>query len=187
VSPGFDLLVVLVESCGLLLLPSKKKHPALISCPCFWKEQGGQVGFVATTLCVVLSAETVSVDPVTGWLLLPDKWGDVHQAVLLADGSYQLNPVPLAQLGPGRVLGSKIDQQGNLIMCDVLKVRTATNELLYHLMCWQLRKVDAILKDASRVHVSVCLFCCLLVCLFVCLFVCLHAIERSCGGALHPA
>lgn len=72
-------------------------------------------------------AETVSVDPDTGQLLLPDKWGDVHQAVLLPDGSYQLNPVPIAQLGPGRVLGSKVDHEGNLIMCDVLKVLTASS------------------------------------------------------------
>jgi hypothetical protein len=47
----------------------------------------------------------------------------VHEALPLDDGSYQLNPKPLAQLGPGRVLGSKLDADGNLVMCDVLKVR----------------------------------------------------------------
>jgi hypothetical protein len=73
-------------------------------------------------LCTV---ETVTVESSTGRLLLPDKWGDVHEALLLADGSYQLNPKPLAQLGPGRVLGSKLDADGNLVMCDVLKVRAA--------------------------------------------------------------
>jgi hypothetical protein len=73
----------------------------------------------------VCAAETVAVESATGRLLLPDKWGDVHEALPLADGSYHLNPKPLAQLGPGRVLGSKLDADGNLVMCDVLKVRTA--------------------------------------------------------------
>ncbi|WIA17796.1 hypothetical protein OEZ85_009308 [Tetradesmus obliquus] len=67
------------------------------------------------------NVETVTVEASTGRLLLPDKWGDVHEALQLADGSYQLNPKPLAQLGPGRVLGSKLDADGNLVMCDVLK------------------------------------------------------------------
>eukprot|EP00882_Tetradesmus_deserticola_P020787 GHRQ01022464.1.p1 GENE.GHRQ01022464.1~~GHRQ01022464.1.p1 ORF type:complete len:399 (+),score=115.02 GHRQ01022464.1:178-1197(+) len=67
------------------------------------------------------NVETVTVEASTGRLLLPDKWGDVHEALLLANGSYQLNPKPLAQLGPGRVLGSKLDADGNLVMCDVLK------------------------------------------------------------------
>jgi hypothetical protein len=50
----------------------------------------------------------------------------VHEALPLADGSYRLNPKPLAQLGPGRVLGSKLDADGNLVMCDVLKVRATS-------------------------------------------------------------
>lgn len=58
----------------------------------------------------------------TGNLLLPDKWGDVHLAALQPDGSYRLQQQPLAQMGPGRVLGTKLDAQGNLVMCDVLKV-----------------------------------------------------------------
>lgn len=65
------------------------------------------------------------MDPSTGRLLLPDKWGDIHEALLLEDGSYQLNQTPIAQLGPGRVLGSKMDAEGNLVMCDVLKVSKA--------------------------------------------------------------
>jgi hypothetical protein len=67
-------------------------------------------------------AETVSGEASTGHLLLPDKWGDVHMAVQLPDGSYSLQPQPLAQLGPGRVLGNKMDADGNLVMCDVFKV-----------------------------------------------------------------
>lgn len=62
------------------------------------------------------------MDASTGSLLLPDKWGDVHVAHQLPHGSYQLLPRPALQMGPGRVLGSKLDAQGNLIMCDVLKV-----------------------------------------------------------------
>lgn len=70
-----------------------------------------------------MHAETVSVDPASGRLLLPDKWGDIYEAHMSKNGSYTLNPRPIAQLGPGRVLGSKVDAQGNLVMCDVLKVR----------------------------------------------------------------
>ena len=68
------------------------------------------------------AAETVTVDGGTGDLLLPDKWGDVHRARHLANGSYMLLPQPVVQMGPGRVLGSKLDAAGNLVMCDVLKV-----------------------------------------------------------------
>lgn len=71
------------------------------------------------------NAETVTVESATGRLLLPDKWGDVHEALPQPDGSFLLNPKPLAQLGPGRVLGSKLDAEGNLVMCDVLKVSSS--------------------------------------------------------------
>lgn len=73
-----------------------------------------------------MHAETVTGDPATGNLLLPDKWGDVHLAQHLPDGSYRLQRPPLASLGPGRVLGSKLDAQGNLVMCDVFKVGEVT-------------------------------------------------------------
>jgi hypothetical protein len=69
--------------------------------------------------------ETVAGDA-RGRLLLPDKHGAVHVAEPLpgsTDGSYALQRQPLAQLGPGRVLGTKLDAQGNLVMCDVLRVR----------------------------------------------------------------
>lgn len=68
------------------------------------------------------AAETVTEDPSTGSLLLPDKLGDVHLALRAADGSYSLQHPPLARMGPGRVLGSKLDAAGNLVMCDVFKV-----------------------------------------------------------------
>lgn len=68
----------------------------------------------------------MTVDPKDGRLLLPDKWGDIHEARQLSDGSYVLNPRPIAQLGPGRVLGSKLDAEGNLVMCDVLKASWST-------------------------------------------------------------
>eukprot|EP00878_Enallax_costatus_P025649 GHUV01027461.1.p1 GENE.GHUV01027461.1~~GHUV01027461.1.p1 ORF type:complete len:393 (+),score=76.33 GHUV01027461.1:116-1294(+) len=67
------------------------------------------------------NVETVTVDPQTGSLLLPDKWGDIHIADLLPDGTYALQPRPMAQLGPGRILGNRLDADGNLILCDVLK------------------------------------------------------------------
>lgn len=67
------------------------------------------------------NVETVTGDPATGDLLLPDKWGNVYLAQRMPNGSYTLQQPPLARMGPGRVLGSKLDAQGNLIMCDVLK------------------------------------------------------------------
>jgi hypothetical protein len=68
-------------------------------------------------------AETITGDPTTGSLLLPDKLGAVHLAHRLPNGSYSLRRKPLAQTGPGRVLGSKLDVEGRLVMCDVFKVR----------------------------------------------------------------
>jgi hypothetical protein len=68
-------------------------------------------------------AETITGDPTTGSLLLPDKLGAVHLAHRLPNGSYSLQQKPLAQTGPGRVLGSKLDADGRLVMCDVSKVR----------------------------------------------------------------
>jgi len=72
------------------------------------------------------NVETVTGDPATGDLLLPDKWGNVYLAQRMPNGSYTLQQPPLARMGPGRVLGSKLDAQGNLIMCDVLKVSGPT-------------------------------------------------------------
>lgn len=37
-------------------------------------------------------------------------------------GQWVLSPEPLAKLGPGRPLGYHFDHDGNLIVCDSLKV-----------------------------------------------------------------
>lgn len=79
-------------------------------------------------------AETITVDPATGNLLLPDKLGAVHLAHRLPNGSYSLQQKPLAQTGPGRVLGSKLDAEGRLVMCDVSKVRPPYCEVLANLL-----------------------------------------------------
>jgi hypothetical protein len=42
----------------------------------------------------------------------------VRRAVQAGDGSWQLQPRPLAQLGTGRVLGGKFDRAGDLWLCD---------------------------------------------------------------------
>jgi sugar lactone lactonase YvrE len=52
-----------------------------------------------------------------------DKYAWVREALPQPDGSYQLQPRPLAHLGPGRPLGAGFDADGNLIICDALKVR----------------------------------------------------------------
>lgn len=91
--------------------------------------------------CARVLAETVIVEDGTSRLLLTDKFGDVHEALLLENGSYHLNPRPLAQLGPGRVLGNKLDANGNLVMCDVLKVQfqellKVTPMMAWSVACW---------------------------------------------------
>jgi hypothetical protein len=50
-----------------------------------------------------------------------DKWGYVHIASKEGD-SYQLEPEPLCYVGPGRPLGFHHTPDGNLVICDSLKV-----------------------------------------------------------------
>jgi hypothetical protein len=60
-------------------------------------------------------------------MALLDKFGNVFEAQLdsvdcTGAYTYELNPVPLTSLGAGRPLGSHYDHEGNLIVCDSLKV-----------------------------------------------------------------
>lgn len=71
------------------------------------------------TLCVM--SESVIVSP-EGVATMLDKFGGVHEALQMPDGSYQLRGKPRAWLGPGRPLGAAFDAQGNLYVCDALKV-----------------------------------------------------------------
>lgn len=59
-----------------------------------------------------------------------DKYGAVHEAVEGPDGTFSLNPTPRAWLGPGRPLGAGFNAQGDLYVCDALKVRRATVSVL---------------------------------------------------------
>lgn len=45
-------------------------------------------------------------------------------------GQWVLSPEPLAKLGPGRPLGYHFDHEGNLIVCDSLKVCWLAADLL---------------------------------------------------------
>lgn len=66
-------------------------------------------------------AESVIVSP-EGVATMLDKFGAVHEAIEGPDGSFELNPKPRAWLGPGRPLGAAFDADGNLYVCDALKV-----------------------------------------------------------------
>jgi hypothetical protein len=65
-----------------------------------------------------------------GTFVMLDKYGDVFEALQGPNGVLTLNPKPVAFLGTGRPLGAKLDADGNLIICDSLKVR---------LMAWGIR------------------------------------------------
>lgn len=57
-----------------------------------------------------------------------DKYGAVRTAVQHADGSTVLDPVPVAHLGAGRPLGFAHDAEGNLVVCDALKVSEVSQQ-----------------------------------------------------------
>lgn len=51
-----------------------------------------------------------------------DKYGAVRAAPKQPSNSSRLDPKPVAHLGPGRALGFTFDAEGNLVVCDALKV-----------------------------------------------------------------
>lgn len=55
-----------------------------------------------------------------------DKYGFVRAAPKDPDASTQLDPTPVAHLGPGRPLGAAFDAADNLVVCDALKVGGAS-------------------------------------------------------------
>jgi hypothetical protein len=76
----------------------------------------------AAAAVVVCDAESVAVRP-NGDLALLDKYGNLFEAVASSSSSsWQLQEQPLAQLGAGRPLGYHFDADGDLIICDSLKV-----------------------------------------------------------------
>jgi hypothetical protein len=71
------------------------------------------------------STESVNVSP-DGRLVMIDKYGAVRAAPKQPiSNSTQLDPLPIAHLGPGRALGFTFDAEGNLVVCDALKVRSS--------------------------------------------------------------
>lgn len=65
--------------------------------------------------------ESVIVSP-SGIATMLDKYGAVFEAEEGPDGSYSINRRPRAHLGPGRPLGAGFNTQGDLYVCDALKV-----------------------------------------------------------------
>ena len=64
-----------------------------------------------------------------GTLVLVDKFGDMflaHPRGGAAAGArpsaYDLDPTPVVRLGAGRPLGFELDANGDVIVCDALKV-----------------------------------------------------------------
>ena len=80
-----------------------------------------QLQFLKGSSCCP-SAESVTVAPDGSFIML-DKHGLVWRATESSSGSLSLDPKPLAHLGSGRPLGAAFDKQGNLVICDALKVR----------------------------------------------------------------
>ena len=76
---------------------------------------------------LLLAAESVTMAP-DGRLIMLDKYGMVWEASETKKDQYELNPVPLAHLGSGRPLGAGFDKDGNMIICDAMKVRCSTTE-----------------------------------------------------------
>jgi hypothetical protein len=69
----------------------------------------------------LLAAESVTIAP-DGRLVMLDKYGMVWEARESSKDQFDLNPVPLAHLGSGRPLGAGFDKDGNMIICDAIKV-----------------------------------------------------------------
>lgn len=71
---------------------------------------------------MLFTAESVVVGP-HGQLVMLDRYNQLWEAKQdQASGDWAQSPKPLAQLGPGRPLGYHFDHDGNLIVCDSLKV-----------------------------------------------------------------
>lgn len=66
-------------------------------------------------------AESVTI-AADGHLVMLDKYGYVHEATEGKHGQFELSKQPVAYVGPGRPLGAQFDTDGNLIICDSLKV-----------------------------------------------------------------
>lgn len=76
--------------------------------------------YVWSLLCC---AESVVVGP-QGQLVMLDRYNHLWEATQdPKTGEWVLSPEPRAKLGPGRPLGYHFDHDGNLIVCDSLKVR----------------------------------------------------------------
>lgn len=78
----------------------------------------------------LMHAESVAVNP-NGDLALLDRYGSLFEAKYsskaVADSnssssSWTLQLEPVVRLGAGRPLGYHLDREGNLIVCDSLKV-----------------------------------------------------------------
>ena len=76
----------------------------------------------AAAAAAAAAPESVIVSP-DGMATMLDKYGGVFEAAQNPDGSFSLvNPRPSAHLGPGRPLGAAFNAQGDLFVCDALKV-----------------------------------------------------------------
>eukprot|EP00882_Tetradesmus_deserticola_P017121 GHRQ01018323.1.p3 GENE.GHRQ01018323.1~~GHRQ01018323.1.p3 ORF type:complete len:120 (+),score=16.34 GHRQ01018323.1:617-976(+) len=84
------------------------------------------------------TAESVIVSP-DGRAMMLNKFGGVFEAFETQDGRFELNRTAKAWLGPGRPLGAAFDAQGNMIICDALKVSEQMNKCrgeCYALLSW---------------------------------------------------
>lgn len=78
---------------------------------------------VTVAVTVVSSAAESVVVGSQGQLVMLDRYNHLWEATQDAQtGQWLLSPEPRAKLGPGRPLGYHFDHEGNLIVCDSLKV-----------------------------------------------------------------
>lgn len=92
-------------------------------------------------------SESVNVSP-DGRLVMIDKYGAVRAAPKQPiRNSTQLDPQPIAHLGPGRALGFTFDADGNLVVCDALK-----GLIMYNMTSKQVQLLTNRVSSSSRLQ-----------------------------------
>lgn len=86
---------------------------------------------LSTTQDMNLLAESLAVAQ-DGALLLPDRHGYIWRASQTGSGQWIKDSSPLAYLGPGRPLGIRADQDGDVLVCNAGTVRVCRERLRSH-------------------------------------------------------
>jgi hypothetical protein len=109
---------------------------------------------IAACNVLISAAESVAVRS-NGDLALLDKYGNLYEAVASSSsssGSWQLQQQPLARLGAGRPLGYHFDADGDLVICDSLKV--GLYDMLLHSCCAAAVRSETLFSYIGRRHAA---------------------------------